>query len=293
MRARSIPLAAVVLLVSPACRQLADPVCAPLSSADRARVAQYVQKKHRLPSAPEVALVSGEAPDCYQKLRFAAGGPGRGFRLELYLAPDRLFLTQELMDSRLDPMEEARRKERALLEALAGKDRPTLGAAEAPVLLTVFSDFQCPYCAGAARMLKDEILPREEGNVRLVFRHFPLVRHDWARQAAEAAECARSQGNQHFWKIHDFLFEHQQEITAANLRDALTRETVGFAGFDRQVFGRCLDAGTTNRRVEEDLEFGKNHGITATPTLFVNTQPLKGVGSPEHVRTLIRELAPR
>src|SRR3989304_3320594 len=70
----------------------------------------------------------------------------------------------------------------------------TLGRADAPVTIVEYSDFQCPYCATAAR----EIIPQIEesfingGLVKLEFRHYAFIGQEsvWA---AEASECAREQ----------------------------------------------------------------------------------------------------
>ena len=48
-----------------------------------------------------------------------------------------------------------------------------LGAEDAAVTIVAFSDFQCPYCADAAEAVA-QILKDHEGEVRLVFKNFPL-----------------------------------------------------------------------------------------------------------------------
>jgi hypothetical protein len=45
-----------------------------------------------------------------------------------------------------------------------------------------------------------------------VFRHFPLEEiHPHARAAATAAEAAGAQTD--FWKMHEYLFEHQKALS--------------------------------------------------------------------------------
>jgi protein-disulfide isomerase len=64
-------------------------------------------------------------------------------------------------------------------------------------------------------MLKD-LRARLKGQMRFVFRHFPLIdKHPLAQQAAEAAEAAASQGQ--FWPMHDALFEHQDALEREDL----------------------------------------------------------------------------
>jgi protein-disulfide isomerase len=243
-----------------------------------------------LPALPEVAESRLSDSGCHRKLRFTYRAGHKPFELELYLSPDLRFLSRDLADTNLDPIDEERKKEQALLAALTGGNYPAFGPRDAPVVLTLFSDFQCPYCARMAHVLRDEILPPERGNVRLVFRHLPLPMQSWARAAAEAAACAQEQGDQHFWRLHDFLFGRQRELTRENIRQTLLRETSRCAKFDQKAFERCLTGGTTAAKVERDVAFARQNGVNGTPTLFINSRRLEAGAPGEQIRTLIREL---
>src|SRR5690606_11545460 len=71
---------------------------------------------------------------------------------------------------------------------------PPRGPPDAPITLVEFSDYQCPYCKSAEKIVA-EVLDRYPTQVRLVYRHFPLDNiHPQARGAAEAAACAEEQG---------------------------------------------------------------------------------------------------
>ena len=105
--------------------------------------------------------------------------------------------------------------------ATAGRAEPlrpddhVLGPDSAPVTVTAYCDFECPYCGRSFAMLKD-LRTRLKHQMRFVFRHFPLSdKHPLAQQAAEAAEAAASQGQ--FWTMHDLLFEHQDALEIDDL----------------------------------------------------------------------------
>jgi protein-disulfide isomerase len=68
------------------------------------------------------------------------------------------------------------------------------GSDAAPVTIVEFSDFECPYCRKFADVMR-EVLPEEKDRVRIVFHHFPLPMHPWARLAAEGAACAQLQSS--------------------------------------------------------------------------------------------------
>jgi protein-disulfide isomerase len=168
---------------------------------------------------------------------------------------------------------------------------PTQGPEGAPVTLTVFSDFQCPYCARLASMLK-EVLPEQEGRVRVIFRHFPLGMHPWAEPAAEAAACAQEQGNSHFWRVHDFVFEHQRELTPKNFAEKRAGYTRTLSGFDQRKFEGCVAEKKTAARIQQDIAFGNQIGVEGTPTMFVNSEKIGNVVAPEQLRTPIRASTP-
>jgi protein-disulfide isomerase len=145
---------------------------------------------------------------------------------------------------------------------VAEGNRPAFGPAEAKVVLVEFSDFQCPYCKGAAESIR-EVENRFSSQVRFVFRQFPLPFHPNAQLAAEAALAAHAQGK--FWAFHDLLFTHQQALTRRDLeRYAAT------IGLDMDLFRRNLDEHRYASDVAEDIGIGNQVHVSGTPTLFVN-----------------------
>jgi len=141
-------------------------------------------------------------------------------------------------------------------------DQPSLGPPEAPVMLVIFTDYQCPSCA--AIHLSLERLVKEYGDkVRLVTRDFPLTEHNEAFKAAEAAEAAREQGR--YWEYAQLLMRNQSALSVDKLK--------GYASelaLDRTRFDRALDSGKFADMVQHDIEEGMKLGINATPTLFIN-----------------------
>jgi cyclophilin family peptidyl-prolyl cis-trans isomerase/protein-disulfide isomerase len=82
------------------------------------------------------------------------------------------------------------------------------------------NDLQCPYC-GQADPIFNAVLKAFPNDVRLVFRHWPLISlHDKALQAAKAAEAAYKQGK--FFEMTEFLFTNQTEWSAKSPADFTT-----------------------------------------------------------------------
>jgi protein-disulfide isomerase len=138
----------------------------------------------------------------------------------------------------------------------------TRGNPTAPVTIVVFTDFQCPYCA-AAHPILEEIAQSYGDRVRLVVRDFPLVQHENARKAAEAADAANAQGK--FFEYADILFKNQSALDVPSLKKYATQ-----LGLDRAKFDAALDNGTYAEKVAKDLSDGQFYAIENTPTIFVN-----------------------
>ena len=146
--------------------------------------------------------------------------------------------------------------------SISTSDQPSLGKAEAPVTVIVFTDFQCPSCAAIHPSL--ERLVKEYGDrVRLVARDFPLSQHNEAFKAAEAAEAAREQGK--YWEYVQLLMRNQSALTVDKLKEYATE-----LALDRPRFDSALETGKFKETVQNDIEDGMRLGIEATPTVFIN-----------------------
>ena len=159
------------------------------------------------------------------------------------------------------------------------------GPEDAQVTLVEYGDFQCPYC-GDAYPVVQELVERFGDGLRFVFRHMPLADlHPRAPAAAEAAEAAAAQGR--FWEMHDRLFEHQHELSDADLR-----EHAAAIGLDLERFDRELTEGVHSARVEQDYLSGVRSGTPSTPRFFVNDVIHLGSPSfPELAERIATELA--
>jgi protein-disulfide isomerase len=127
-----------------------------------------------------------------------------------------------------------------------------------------------------------QVMAEFPGQVRLVFKDFPLDFHERARPAAVAARCAGEAGR--FWEYHDLLFVAQPDFSREKL--LAYAEQVGVA---REPFAGCLDGGRHAADVEKDMGEGRALGVTGTPTFFINGKRLVGAHPLETFREVVRE----
>ena len=154
------------------------------------------------------------------------------------------------------------------------------GPVDAKVTIVEFSEFQCPYCKRGKETVS-EILEIYGDQVKLVFKHFPLISiHPEAQKAAEATECAGDQGK--FWEMHDWMFDNQEELAVDSLKTAAVN-----LGMNGSEFDSCLDTGKYEEKVKNDTEEAKNLGLSGAPAFFINDQLISGAQPIENFREVI------
>ena len=156
---------------------------------------------------------------------------------------------------------------------------PVRGATSAPVTLVEFSDFQCPFCIAATPQL-EAVLKAYPGQVKLVFKQFPLDSHSQAALAAAAALAANKQGK--FWGLDDALFAQKGPLSRQDI--------VGLAaavGLDVNRFQTDLGSPEIKRAVDKDIADGEKINVDSTPTLFVDGQRFNGPVTLASLRPII------
>lgn len=148
--------------------------------------------------------------------------------------------------------------------------RPTdivFGDPKAPVLIYEYSDLECPFCK-LFQFTLDQVRKEYGGQVAVVYRHYPLSKHENARMEAEILSCAARQDMDVARTLIQLTFTRSQSTGTSFTRDtylALARE----AGAVEEKLARCYDQGDTRTLVERDIQEGRELGVTGTPTTFI------------------------
>ncbi len=169
---------------------------------------------------------------------------------------------------------------------LAG--RPVLGPSKAPVTIVEFGDFECPYCAHAFMELETMIHTTYKGKIRLIFKNFPLSQHPWAMRAALAAECAKLQNPQAFWKFARDFYTQQSTIGPDNIDTYINQKASGM-GLDTGLLDTCMKSSSASQYVARDIEDGHMMGVASTPTFLVNGIKMVGLPDKKAFRYLINQ----
>jgi protein-disulfide isomerase len=174
--------------------------------------------------------------------------------------PDRLFLRSEggkaVQLLQVEPIRD-----------IPAAGSPSKGPADAPVEIVVFSEFECPHCARLSPVLNDiaEAFPE---TVRVVYKHFPLRRHEMSQPAALAAYAAQRQGK--FWEYHHRLYENFNELTPEFLAEAAEALEL-----DMERFENDRNSAEAMAAVQRDLAHAREAGVRGVPAVYVNGRSLK------------------
>jgi len=144
---------------------------------------------------------------------------------------------------------------------------PFEGPANAPVTVTVFTDFQCPYCSKLVPLLQ-KVHENNPDNVKIVLKNLPLRFHRMADPAAKAALAAFEQNK--FWEFHDKLFEVNEKLTEGSIV-----QIAKDLGLDMDKFNKDRVSPKIQMKIQKDMLDAQQAGVTGTPTVFINGRPLR------------------
>ena len=161
---------------------------------------------------------------------------------------------------------------------------PSLGPDDAPITIVEFSDYQCPYCTRWHEETYQQVLDAYPGQIRFVYRNYPLSFHQNAMLSAQAALCAGEQNQ--YWAYHDKLFDEKDLINnpeGTTLELATYVEFATELGLDAAAFETCLSSNKYEEQVQADLDYANSlptengdPAVSGTPTFFINGHRLVG-----------------
>ena len=167
-------------------------------------------------------------------------------------------------------------------------DRNSMGDPKAPIQITEYSDFQCPYCKQFYKETEHLLVQYyiETGKVYFTYRSAGnWVSNNIARatnvtpktesqDAALAAYCAADQGK--FWEMHDALFGNSRDVEdQGSFTDRRLTEIAKTVDMDVNTWQDCYNSGKYEDQVKQDLDDATSANIDGTP-FFVITYIVNG-----------------
>ncbi|MFB6245512.1 MAG: DsbA family protein [Candidatus Nanohaloarchaea archaeon] len=160
---------------------------------------------------------------------------------------------------------------------------PYIGNASSNVTVVEFGDYRCPFCgrfhSNVYRRLKQEYI--ETGKIKFYFINYAFLDSGYPGQtsnrAAVAAECVYNQDRKQFWNFHGALYESQGRESTDWATEEFLLETFNdsTSGLDYGKFRSCLQNRKTQSEVNSDRRKAGSAGVSSTPSLFVNGEPVE------------------
>lgn len=172
-------------------------------------------------------------------------------------------------------------------------DPLALGDPAAPVVMVMFADFRCPFCAKFSRDTEPELVKRfvDNGTLRIEWRDLPIF-GDQSMQGARAGRAAAAQGK--FWEFNRAVFAAAPERGHSDLTDD------ALIGFARQVgvpdvdrFAKQMRSNEFDAAINADVEQGSSIGVPSTPAFVLNGVPILGAQPTDVFIAAVNEAAGR
>ncbi len=156
---------------------------------------------------------------------------------------------------------------------------------DAKIRISIFSDFQCPYCKLAAEQTED-ILKDFKGDVNIQYFFYPLdgtcntkmkgSMHPFACYSAYLAACDQEK----FKEVHDYIFANQESITYENLQ----------AWEKKFELSGCFENKEIQDHIQQTLNAGEQFSLKSTPTIIINGKKLEGLIPYQHMKEILKSL---
>jgi protein-disulfide isomerase len=180
---------------------------------------------------------------------------------------------------------------------LALADGRSLGKADAPVTLEVWSDFQCPVCGQFARTVEPALVSKyvTPGTLRIVHHDAAFQGaksgspYDESVEAAAGARCAAAQDG--YWQFQDWAFANQDGENKGAFAALRLATIASAAGLDVTAWKACVATGTEQAAAKSETQEALTAGVNATPTMRLNGQTIVGLRNVAELGTLIEAAA--
>ena len=170
--------------------------------------------------------------------------------------------------------------------------REAFGSKNAPIVMEVFSDFQCPACKTLFMTTNRQVMDNyvSTGKVYLVHRDFPLPMHAHSQVAAQYSRAAAQIGK--FEPVEQVLFENQEKWEQTGDVDGTVAPVLSPAEMTK--VRALVKSGSMNALIQKDVALGKLYNVNQTPTTVFHSKgqtfPYGGVMSYDILRNFLDQL---
>ena len=141
------------------------------------------------------------------------------------------------------------------------------GPEDAAVTIVEYFDYRCTYCKRSLDWVMEQAEP-DSGDVRIIFKEFPIL-SEQSRRAALAAVAAAEQGK--YMEFHQALMRSPEALT-----DEKIDEIAESVGLNLTKLHKVMEDPKTMEYLQSVREEAIQYGAEATPSFFINGELIQG-----------------
>ncbi len=170
-------------------------------------------------------------------------------------------------------------------------DGSSIGTADAPVVLEVYEDYQCPVCAKYSLEVEPSLVNKYVAAGQLRIQHNDIAilgpgdASDESMITAKGAYCANEQGK--YWSYAHWIYNNQIGENQGDFNTDRVTQIAVAAGVEEQAFSSCLASEAALTRVGETTSKALGLGISSTPTMYLGDQQIVGLKGVAELSALI------
>ena len=155
-------------------------------------------------------------------------------------------------------------------------DPYALGDVDAPVVMIMYEDYRCPFCAKFATEVQPKLVDEyvDAGKLRLEWRDMTIFGVE-SEKVAVAARAAAQQGK--FWEFNQEAYSLGDGKTKTSFPEETINQIAKDVGVsDMDQFAKDREDPKLQEQLDADFAEGSEIGVSSTPAFLINSTPVLG-----------------
>lgn len=161
------------------------------------------------------------------------------------------------------------------------KNAPVVGNGKADVTVVQFFDYHCGYCKKMLPVINQ--LLKEDKNVRIVFREFPILSQD-SQTAAKAAIAVYNINPAKYFEFHSALMNASGKFDEAALMAQAKK-----IGIDPDKLKKEMAKPAVEEELKATAQLASDLGVRGTPAVIIGDQLVPGAMSIEALKQAVAD----
>ncbi len=229
------------------------------------RVADHATNILKTPISARIAPVA--LPDGLKAVSMTRATRYGQFAYEGFIDASEVFLIVGMRGNLAEP------PQKTLQDLLGVSNGVRRGNPKAKNEIIELSDFECPTCGRAHKML-EPLLAKNISKVSYIRLDLPLFEHhEWSFQAAMGARALQRVAPNRYWEYVNTVFANQETLTKETI-DAFVKNFCTDRDIDWSAVEKIYASNAERQALLDQVSRAFAAGIASTPTYIINGRPM-------------------